>query len=311
MKVNYTRTGDTLYLSFDGKFFSLDQGSKEYAEVVELIKEKRLDEIPDVFNRKEVALEEYIEGSGFSLQDGRIVDDSGNELPHVLNERMQQLKEDGFPVTYLVNFWKNLNQNPSMNSRTQLYKFLEQNGHPITEDGYFIAYRGVTNDFKDKHTRTFDNSPGSICRMDRSQVDDNPNQTCSRGLHVAAFQYANDFGSKTVEVKVNPRDVVAVPTDYNGQKMRVCEFEVIQECDSIRNTTAVRHYDHVTWDDNEDELDQDFIDCVLNHASKFKSRYSDKMSLALRIEEHMDDQCELCGETVSDILKVLNEYGDN
>jgi len=30
-----------------------------------------------------------------------------------------------------------------------------------------------------------------------------------------------------VLVKVNPKDVVSVPVDYNNTKMRVCRYEVI------------------------------------------------------------------------------------
>jgi hypothetical protein len=147
-----------------------------------------------------------------------------------------KFKEQKLPYKALLKFWDNLKKNPSFNSRKMLFKFLEHNGHPLTSDGCFIAYRGVTEDFKDVHTKTFDNKPGSVCEMPRSQVNDNPNETCSDGLHVACFDYAKGFGPKLVEVKVNPIDVVCVPVDYNGTKMRVCRFEVIQEGTVIKDT---------------------------------------------------------------------------
>jgi hypothetical protein len=63
--------------------------------------------------------------------------------------------------------------------------------------------------------------------MDRSKVDDDPNNTCSKGLHVASLPYLQHYpGSVTVLVKVNPANVVSIPTDYNNSKMRVCEYEV-------------------------------------------------------------------------------------
>lgn len=66
--------------------------------------------------------------------------------------------------------------------------------------------------------------------MERSLVDDNPNNTCSSGLHVASFKYAEDFGSgRLVLCEVDPRDVVSVPVDYNSQKMRTCKYKVIGE----------------------------------------------------------------------------------
>jgi len=146
-----------------------------------------------------------------------------------------------------------------------LYSFLEHNGHPLTEGGHFIAYRGVTEDFKDMHTRTFNNSPGSVCEMPREEVDDNPNNTCSTGLHVASFKYASDFGPKVVEVKINPKDVVAVPVDYNGIKMREetvygvdkTEQQIVNEIedDDTDMDWYDSYYDSYDYDDGFDDDD--------------------------------------------------------
>jgi hypothetical protein len=62
--------------------------------------------------------------------------------------------------------------------------------------------------------------------MDRDQVDADSSQTCSRGLHVASWDFVKSHGT-IVSVKVNPVDVVSIPYDYNGQKMRVCRYQVI------------------------------------------------------------------------------------
>ena len=222
MKINYLVTKDSIHLNFNGSHISLNRNHRDYDAVRDAIKNGDLESIPDLLSRpNEVKVEEYIENSGLVLVDGNLQDLDGNVLPRVLSNRLKELKEEGFPVTPLVNFWNNLKENPSMNSREQLFKFLEQNGHPLTDDGYFVAYRGVSASFKDLRTGQFDNTPGQVLEMPRNQVDDNPNVTCSHGFHVAAWEYAKSFGPITVEVKVNPRDVVAVPNDYNGQKMRV------------------------------------------------------------------------------------------
>ena len=79
--------------------------------------------------------------------------------------------------------------------------------------------------------------PGALVQMKRSEVDDNPNNTCSKGLHAAAYRYAKDFGghhTRLMEIKINPKHVVCVPQDYNGEKMRVCEYIVLQECEKMR-----------------------------------------------------------------------------
>ena len=227
MKVNYHVLNDSVVLNYDRKTITVAKDDERFEKVLNCIREKRLDDIPNV-----VEIERRYNGKGIELKDGLLM--ANNEpLPAELETRIMAFREANLPYDSLLKFWDNLKKNPSYNARKMLFKFLEHHGHPLTLDGCFIAYRGVTEDFKDVHTKTFNNQPGSICEMPRELVDDNPNNTCSAGLHVAAFEYAKGFGAKLVEVKVNPADVVSVPVDYSGQKMRTCRFEVIQECAAI------------------------------------------------------------------------------
>jgi hypothetical protein len=164
----------------------------------------------------------------FSTDEDNVVWVGKEKCPKVLSDRIVDFVEQGLPFQPLIAFWNNCVANPDPRARTDLFAFLQHNGHPITEDGCFIAYRKVTPDFKDHRTKSMDNSIGQTVRMERSQCNSNPNETCSAGLHVAAIGYAWGFASgPTVCVKVNPKDVVAIPVDYNQQKMRCCEFTVL------------------------------------------------------------------------------------
>jgi hypothetical protein len=244
-KINYHLLSDSVVINHNARTFVVRRGDARFTPIVDCIKNNRLDEIPDL-----VDVESVFAKKGILLRDG-VVHLDGDILPESLGERLLKLMEDQMPVDILVKFWKNLKTNPSFNSRKMLYKFLEHNGHPLTEDGCFIAYRGVTEDFKDVHTKTFNNAVGNVCEIPRSDVDDNPNNTCSHGLHVACFDYAKGFGPKLIEVKVNPADVVTVPVDYNGTKMRVCKFEVMAECENLRTESVYNMNDEEEIDDNE------------------------------------------------------------
>jgi len=241
-KVNYHLLSDSVIINHKAKTTILRKGDIRFNDVVQCIKDNRLEDIPELLDTSSV-----FSKKGLELKDGHLWMD-GEPLPETLSKRVLDLVEHNLPIDIMINFWNNLKQNPSFNSRKMLYKFLEHNGHPLTEDGCFIAYRGVTDDFKDCHTKTFDNSIGRIVEIPRSQVDDNPNNTCSHGLHVACYEYAKGFGPKLVEVKVNPKDVVTVPVDYNGTKMRVCKFEVMAECENLRYE-PVYGYDTEDYDD--------------------------------------------------------------
>jgi hypothetical protein len=82
-----------------------------------------------------------------------------------------------------------------------------------------------------------DNSPGKIVEMERNAVDDNMHNTCSTGLHFCSKEYLPHFGNRdsgkkadrVVILKINPRDVVSIPADYNATKGRACRYEVIGE----------------------------------------------------------------------------------
>jgi len=76
------------------------------------------------------------------------------------------------------------------------------------------------------------NDPGDVVEMDRDQVTWNPAVPCSAGLHVGTVDYARGFRGRNgvlIEVAIDPADVVSVPTDSSGEKMRVCKYEVVRE----------------------------------------------------------------------------------
>ena len=260
---NYLLTANSVVVYFDdGSTKSVPVENVLYYKVRSALEDHRFDEVPGLVDMA-VAIRRHSSGK-FYVVNGLVMIDE-EILPDSLSARLIQFVEQGIDTTALERFWLNLKHNPSLRSRTMLYAFLDHNGIPLTADGCFIAYKRVTEDFKDCHTRTFDNSIGVVVEMRRKDVDDDPSVTCSRGLHVAAFPYAKDFyaNGRLVEVKVNPMDVVAVPDDYNGQKMRVCKYVVMRECEGPRpDKEVVYKYDDTADMDNYNDYydDDDYAD---------------------------------------------------
>ncbi len=157
----------------------------------------------------------------------------GVEVTHpVLKDTIARFVLDGQPISPIIEFVKKVRENPSFDSQNRLLACLEKNHHPILHDGRFLAYKRINKDFKDLYTGTIDNSIGRTVTVSRNDVDDNNARTCSHGLHVASFQYAryvygNQSENPLVICAVDPADVVAVPSDYNEQKMRVCRYQVL------------------------------------------------------------------------------------
>lgn len=142
-------------------------------------------------------------------------------------------------------FMDNVMDNPDPSVRDDLYKWMEVGKMPITPDGHLIAFKKVRSDFKDVHSGRFDNSPGQELEMDRALCDPNRNNTCSTGFHFCSVGYLSGFsGERVVVVRINPRDVTAIPADYNNQKARCCRYVVERELShesAARNGAWAQH----------------------------------------------------------------------
>lgn len=199
-----------------------------------------------------------------ALPDGWVLEDGvltwlGKEVDDAVKKRVLDAHSLGLPLTSFEMFLNNLDQNPSFNSRKQLMGFLSACDLPITDSGYLLAYKAVRDDFFDKHSGTVKYAIGSVVSMDRSAVDDNPNNTCSHGLHVCSKEYGR-FANRLLIVYVNPADVVSVPTDYNNAKMRVCKLTVGEEVKDFKSFEGEpiysNYYDEPEYDYDYDDWDE-------------------------------------------------------
>lgn len=238
----------SVIVAFDGENHPIAKGDYRFDSVIEAIMNGEEDKLPALVKAENF----FSDDKGLSFSDNMVHID-GEAIPEELANRVIAFKKAGLPYVHLLAFARKIKENVRYNSRHMLFKFLEHNGHPITKEGNFIAYRSVRDNFTDHHTGRFNNSPGAVCEVPVASVDDNPNNTCSSGLHVACWSYAANFCSgnnRMIEVEVDPRDVVCVPTDYEGTKMRVSKFTVLSECERPRND------DEQLYGYDEDECDE-------------------------------------------------------
>lgn len=129
------------------------------------------------------------------------------------------------------------------NSYNEMWDFIKHNDIKIHDNGAIIGYKKVTvgddGRLYDSYTHTVPNDPGTLVQMPRHLVNNNKSETCSYGLHVGSIDYVRNFsGNQIVKVLVAPANVVSVPTDYNGQKMRCSEYFVLETLDYDMNTLA-------------------------------------------------------------------------
>ena len=108
------------------------------------------------------------------------------------------------------------------------------------------------------------NEVGDTIEVQRRSVDDNRQNSCSHGLHIGSFDYANSWASegKLLLVRFNPRDAVSVPQDSECQKLRVCKYEVLEEIERDNSEIDQPYYGvYTNGNINKDnDYDEDYDD---------------------------------------------------
>jgi len=217
--------------TINGQSYTIDTDHPKYTQALDAVRQKDWNGFINLVNISQ-QVQEYFDGTDVEISGGAI-NYHGQVIHNTLTKRILSFMRDGLPHKPLLNFFKNLMENPSKRAVDELYDFLEAGELPITEDGHFLAFKNVRSNYFDIHSGKFDNSVGKVCEMPRNAVDEDKERTCSYGLHFCSIKYLPHFSDgengKTMIVKINPKDVVAIPADYNNTKGRTCRYEVIAE----------------------------------------------------------------------------------
>ena len=226
----YILQGKNLVIVIDNTSHTVNPSHIAYEKIINAIKTNDWGVIKDLVEPRKIVLKF---ARGHVSIDGEQLFWKGQPLHNSLSSKIIAMFKEGFSIDPMVNFIDNLMQNPSHQAVNELYGFLEASQLPITPDGHFLAFKKVGENYKDIYTQKVDNSIGARPRMDRNMVDDDRNRTCSKGLHFCSKGYLPHYGSSVnnhiMIVKINPRDVVSIPSDYNNAKGRCCEYQVVGE----------------------------------------------------------------------------------
>jgi hypothetical protein len=231
-------TPQSLTLYFDGQSHTVLRTDTHFPGVLQAYRDGNVDAAKRILCKQDAIAEVATATSDAKVEvRGGVFYIDDQPVHGAMSSRLVEFMRENLPFQPLVEFVRKIRKNPSFRAVNSLYGFLEANHHPLLENGNFLAYKRVRQPdsegrMLDIHSGTMDNRPGSEPRMQRNQVNEDPTQTCSYGLHVANWDYAcNSFGSKAdamLEVEVNPEDVVAIPHDYNESKMRTCGYKVLR-----------------------------------------------------------------------------------
>lgn len=190
---------------------------------------------------------EVFRAGGISISGGEVIR-NGQPIHSALADRILEFSREGYPYEPLVQFMDRLYRNPSKIAVDELFLFLDSSDTPapIMEDGRFLAYKKVRSNYNDIYSNTVNYGLGKVVEMERNEVDDERDNTCSAGLHFCSISYLSSFGSsdpgqtRIVIVAIDPADVVSIPSDYNNAKGRAARMEVVGELTEAQYYAAIR-----------------------------------------------------------------------
>lgn len=201
--------------------YSVPRTHDFFEEIVEALRAKDTGEAYRLYSKKKKD-NNRVEIKGVDLYF------DGEKFDPIFAEAYQVSRVHGLSVEKLNLFFQNLKENPSPISVHAFSAFVAKSRHPITDRGTFLAYKRIRGDWNDCYSNTYDNRPECVVQMPRSKVDVIQENTCSTGFHACSYEYLDEFyGDNIVVVEINPRDVVAVPPDYERTKMRVASYRVL------------------------------------------------------------------------------------
>lgn len=246
----YTFNGDTITVFLYGVPETIDSTHPSFQQIFELLQvgvttNEQAQQVADLISVKRT-IEKAVEGQTFGKvtvgHDAVLY--NGVVINTYLTQRMLAILAAGLNIEPWVKFMEKLYQNPSKTAVDELFLWLDKAGMPITDDGNFLAYKKVREDYRSYHTGVTGevwNTPGSTVEMPRFEVDDNRNKTCSAGLHFCSWHYLPSYhgnSGKVVLVSINPADVVSIPSDYDNSKGRTAKYVVVGEIPEDRVTHA-------------------------------------------------------------------------
>lgn len=239
-------TDMAITLSVNGNIQLIDFSHPSFEATKVAITEGRFNDAVALMDIKK-AIEHFSEGA-LKVEMGKVTY-RGVPVENGLTNKIIDLMgngDEGFKGFAL--FMEKVMQNPSKQTRERLMEFAAAEDIGISLDGDLICFKNVKDDFKPSRSGAwvryedgewsydssafYTNRVNDVCEMPREEVDDIESNTCSVGLHVCSVHYLKAMwgtNGRTMKVHVDPRDMVAIPPDYNNSKARVSRYTVVED----------------------------------------------------------------------------------
>lgn len=266
----------------------------EMPHILELCKNAQWGEIEILHNINKAIMKSknvVVEGDTMKI-DGVTVSNTATPIMEFIKVLQKKGVIDS-EISRIKPFLENMFENPFIDAVQEIYDYCKAMDFEITDDGCFLAYKNVRSDLGS----IFDNGQTKHKIGEYTEVkmyDTERTNTCSKGLHFCSKSYLQHYvGEVTIIVKINPKDVVSIPVDYNFAKGRCRKYLVV----GILNDK-----DKMLSDVDESTLDKSVGNILRNESRieetvRLMNKYNDKEQVA-----------EEMGISVSTVERNMRKY---
>lgn len=280
--MNYIKDSNGVWTVISDTVHTFDKDHPNYAALTAAIKSNDI-----VAFEKHISVGRTIQEwsyDNFLFEDG-ILKYQGEEIDKSLTSIITDMIAEGFDHLPMLRFLERLFKNPSFTAIHELYTWLANKSLAITPDGCFLAFKYVaiydgdekvdaigrplkvgdyvdcfhkTSDGLARKAKPYRNNVEDVNTMPRYKVNDDRTEGCSTGFHVGTKDYVSGHGTVII-CKIDPADVVSIPTDSGCQKLRCCEYEVISLQRDMKIIEEPAYWGNPDAD-LDDEIDSDLDD---------------------------------------------------
>lgn len=247
------KLGSQLTFVLANRTYSINKNDPFFLQAVAAYAKGDWDTVLSFVDRPQY-LVKYSEGR-VKVVDGAVLYDDQPIHGYVV-DKILAFMEAALPIGPIVRFLDDLQNAKAEHVKEDLYKFLELNDLPLTDDGGFLAYKQVKADgspFFIAGTNIV-YKVGETYEMEYKDCDTSRDECGRQGWHCGnrSFWGAGNFDAKgdytgngrMLMVKLMPSWVVSVPSSASGSKLRAFKMEVVAEY----NKAARKQEDHVKSD---------------------------------------------------------------
>lgn len=242
MKVPFITTAMGINVILEGKSRLIPKDHQHHDTILSGLRAGNY-EVVSLLDEMKKKIEDF-DGVDFQLSHGELLYRGKPYENTFVTRQVMTMLDKGYKAQPLLNFLSKVEQNPHPESVKDLWKFMENTGLAITDDGDVLAFKYVTKvsdmydgderksqllamgaEYTDDYSKKFDYTPGKTPGVPRHLCPYEPGKDCGVGLHIGDLSYVKNH-SHILAVSFSPADVTSIGAG-ESRKIRVARFKCL------------------------------------------------------------------------------------